>query len=265
MVSSGMSDRISGQTMGHGTLLGKDDPPAVTVTNPQGRSPFLLVGDHAGNAIPKALGTLGISEEDRARHIGWDIGTAALGDLLAAALDAVLVRQTYSRLVIDCNRDPGASDAIPKVSDGSMIPGNEGLDDVERTARVREIHGAYQQAIAAEIARRSAAGMTTVLVSLHSFTPVFGGTARPWHIGILHDSANDGFALGLLRWLREQDDLVVGDNEPYTMDGTDHTVPCHAFPSLAYVEIEVSQAGLSDARGIAAWASRLDRGLRAAL
>lgn len=251
--------------MGHGTLLGKDDPPAVTVTNPQGRSPFLLVGDHAGNAIPKTLETLGISDEDRARHIGWDIGTAALGDRLAVALDAVFVRQTYSRLVIDCNRDPAAADAIPEVSDGIIIPGNQGLVDVERKARVREIHEAYQQAIAAEIDRRSAAGMATVLVSLHSFTPVFGGAARPWNIGILHDGANDGFALDLLKWLRGQDGLVVGENEPYKMDGTDHTVPRHAFPSLPYIEIEVSQAELSDARGIAAWASRLDRGLRAVL
>jgi predicted N-formylglutamate amidohydrolase len=211
------------------------------------------------------LGTLGISDEDRTRHIGWDIGTAALGDRLAAALDAVFVRQSYSRLVIDCNRDPGAADAIPEVSDKTNIPGNQGLGNDERVARVREIHEAYQQAIAAEIARRSAAGMATVLVSLHSFTPVFSGTVRPWHIGILHDGANDGFALGLLQWLRGQGDLVVGDNEPYEMDGTDHTVPRHAFPSLPYVEIEVSQAGLSDARGIAAWVSLLDRGLRAVL
>jgi predicted N-formylglutamate amidohydrolase len=265
MVSSGMGDRISGQTMGHGTLLGKDDPPAVTVTNPQGRSPFLLVGDHAGNAIPKALGTLGVSEEDRKRHIAWDIGTATLGDRLAAALDAVFVRQTYSRLVIDCNRDPDAADAIPEVSDGTMIAGNQGLGDVERRARVREIHETYQQAIAAEIGRRSVAGIATVLVSLHGFTPVFGGAARPWHIGILHDGANDGFALGLLQWFRGQEDLVVGDNEPYKMDGTDYTVPRHAFPLLPYVEIEVSQAELSDEGGIAAWASRLDRGLRAVL
>jgi predicted N-formylglutamate amidohydrolase len=260
-----MGDRISGQTMGHGTLLGKDDPPAVAVTNPQGRSPFLLVGDHAGNAIPKVLGTLGISDEDRARHIGWDIGTAALGDRLSVALDAVFVRQTYSRLVIDCNRDPDAADAIPEISDGTAIPCNQGLDDAERTARVREIHEAYQQAIAAEIARRSAAGMTTVLVSLHSFTPVFGGTARPWSIGILHNGANDGLALDLLQWLQKQDDLVVGDNQPYKMDGTDHTVPRHALPSLPYVEIEVSQRELSDARGVAAWASRLESGLRAVL
>ncbi len=246
-----------------GTLLGPDDPPAYTIINPQGSAPFLLVGDHAGNALPRALGTLGVSDEDRKRHIGWDIGTAVLGERLAKALDAVFVRQTYSRLVIDCNRNPEAADAVPEISDGTIIPGNRHLTAFDRSARIAEIHETYQQAIGAEIARRSAAGMATLLVSLHSFTPVLGGVARPWHVGVLHNGASDSPARGLLGWLQAQPGLVVGDNEPYIMDTTDYTVPRHAFPSLPYVEIELSQGELGTAESIAAWADRLAAGLRA--
>jgi predicted N-formylglutamate amidohydrolase len=262
MADSELSRRSASEATG---LLGRDDPPAVIVTNPQGRSPFLLIGDHAGNAIPKRLGDLGVSAVDRARHIAWDIGVASLGERLAMALDAVFVRQAYSRLVIDCNRDPDSADAIPEISDGTIITGNAALDGVDRDRRIAEIHEPYQRAIAAEILRRTALGLPTLLVSLHSFTPLFGGTARPWEIGVLHDGANDALALRLLAWLEAQPSLVVGDNEPYRMDGTDHTVPRHAFPSLPYVEIELSQGRLADEPGIASWAVRLADGLRAVL
>jgi predicted N-formylglutamate amidohydrolase len=237
-----------------GTLLGEQDPPAASVINRQGRSPFLLIGDHAGNRVPALLGTLGLPLAERERHIGWDIGIGALGEALAARIDAVFVRQTYSRLVIDCNRDPASAEAVPETSDGTAIPGNSGLNAADRAARVADIHAPYQAAITAEIARRS----ETILIALHSFTPVMGGIARPWDIGVLHDGANDGYARGLLARLSARGDLVVGDNEPYRMDATDHTVPRHAFAAgLPYAELEIRQDRLGTAADVAWWAELL--------
>jgi predicted N-formylglutamate amidohydrolase len=252
-----MAIDLQGTSEGVSGLLGREDPPAVSVVNPQGRSPFLLVGDHAGNSIPRALGDLGLSATDRTRHIAWDIGVAALGRALAARLDAVFVSQTYSRLVIDCNRDPGSADAIPTISDGSAIPGNLSPD---RAARVAAIHAPYQAAIA----ERIAGARETVLVALHSFTPVMAGQARPWAIGVLHDGHRDGVARRLLAGLQARAGLVVGDNEPYRMDGTDHTVPRHAFTGgLSYVELEIRQDLLAaDPEG---WAGLLSEELTAAL
>jgi predicted N-formylglutamate amidohydrolase len=239
-------------------LIAADDPPPVRVINPQGRSPFLLIGDHAGNRIPSGLGTLGVPAGEMQRHIAWDIGIAELGEALSATIDAVFVRQTYSRLIVDCNRDPQAADAMPAVSDGSVVPGNQALDDAGRAARVAAIHAPYQAAIAEELARRDAAGQITFLVSLHSFTPRMNGHDRPWQIGILHSGGDARFALALLKLLREQDDLCVGDNEPYAMDGIDYTVPLHAFAARRrYVEIEIRQDLLSSVDQAQAWASRI--------
>lgn len=246
----------------HEALLSAEDPPAVRIDNPAGRSTFLLLGDHAGNAVPAKLGHLGISSADLSRHIGWDIGVAELGALLAEALDAVFVHQTYSRLVIDCNRDPAAADAVPETSDGTVVPENRGRSEKERANRLAEIHQPYQAAIADEIARRAALGMTTVLVSLHSFTPVMAGIARPWDVGVLYEGGNTAFALALLKGLARDDALVVGDNQPYRMDDTDHTVPRHAFGSaLRYAEIEVRQDLISAPAGQSLWAATLAREL----
>jgi predicted N-formylglutamate amidohydrolase len=246
------------------SLLAAHDPPAVRVINPDGRSSFLLIGDHAGNAIPAALGTLGLGPADLSRHIAWDIGIGALGALLAAELDAVFVRQSYSRLVIDCNRDPASAEAVPDVSDGTVIPGNAGSGDAERAARIDAIHAPYQAAIGAEIARRESEGRETRIVSLHSFTPSMGGVGRPWQIGILHDTGRTDLAQAMLGHLRQRGDLIVGDNQPYVMDATDHTVPRHALPNgLDYAEIEIRQDLLVSAEQQENWSRILAATLRA--
>ena len=238
----------------NGDLLALDDPTPVIVENPCGRSPFLLIGDHAGNLIPQRLGTLGLDEADRTRHIAWDIGVAALGQALATALDAVFIRQVYSRLGVDCNRAPDAPAAMPETSDGSRIPGNRGLSAADRAERVRCIHAPYQEAVAAEIARRGAAGQPAVLIALHSFTPRMNGFDRPWHAGVLHDGGDATFAKAVLARLRAMRDLVVGDNEPYRMDLTDYTVPHHAYQGgMPYVELEIRQDLLGTAEGIERW------------
>lgn len=241
---------------------GPANPAPVIVFNPHERSPFLLLGDHAGIAIPAALGTLGLGAADLARHIACDIGVKGLGEALAERLDAVFVHQRYSRLVVDCNRDPQAPDAIPERSDGTVIPGNVGLDATDRAARIAAVHAPYQAAIAAEIARRAE---PPILVSLHSFTPVMAGQARPWDVGILHDAGEVRFAHAMRDALAARGDLVVGDNEPYRMDSIDYTVPRHAYAAgLAYAEIEVRQDHLADAAGQRRWAAIIEAALRAA-
>ena len=241
-------------------LLGADDPSPIVTINPTGASSFLLIGDHAGNHIPAVLGDMGLGPAERVRHIAWDIGVAQLGEMLSTALDAVFVRQVYSRLVIDCNRRPDAPDAMPAVSDGTTVPANATLDDAARAARVSAIHTPYQAAIGTEIARRQAAGQATILIALHSFTPVMRGIARPWQIGILHDGGDTGFARALLAALADEPDLTVGDNEPYRMDLIDYTIPRHAYPDrLPYAEIEVRQDLIDDEQGCRAWCDRLAR------
>jgi len=251
--------------MRSGGLLGPRDPRTVSLVNPAGASPFLLIGDHAGRAVPEALGDLGLLEEDLRRHIAWDIGVRDLGEALAARLNAVFIAQTWSRLVIDCNRDPDRTDAIPEVSDGAVIPGNIGLTPEDRAARIAEVHAPYQDAIAVELARRAEEGRETVLVALHSFTPRMNDFDRPWDAGVLHDGGDLTVAKAMITVMRETPGLTVGDNEPYKMDGIDHTVPRHAFGAgLAYVELEVRQDHLSSTAGVTLWAGRIESWLRRA-
>lgn len=251
-------------------LLQCNDPRPVAIVNPAGASSFLLIGDHAGNRVPERLGDLGVGAGDLSRHIGWDIGIAGLGALLAERLDAVFVAQTYSRLVVDCNRAPGAPDAMPEISDGTLVPANAALSATERDARVDAIHAPYQQAIADEIARRDAAGQATVLVALHSFTPVMNGPrnngARPWQVGVLHDRGDASFARAVLTRLRSDGRWTVGDNQPYAMDTIDYTIPRHAYPRMMpYVELEVRQDLVADAAGQRHWSDALATVLEDAL
>ncbi len=258
-------DQNSNDVTASGGLLGAADPPAVDVINPQGSSPFLLIGDHAGNLIPGMLGTLGLAAKELKRHIAWDIGIADLGRALAATLDAPFIAQRYSRLVIDCNRDPLSPEAVPRESDGTTIPANHGMDPAHWQMRVAAIHTPYQHAIHEELLRRRAHHINTTLISLHSFTPVLDGQDRPWHVGVLHGGHNDRFARRLLDRLQQNDGLIVGDNEPYKMDATDHTVPRHAFPKLPYAELEVSQSILGAPQDIAHFSDLLATALSAAL
>jgi len=237
-----------------GSLLDDDESAPTVAVNPAGRSPFLLLGDHAGKDIPRRLGTLGLARADRERHIAWDIGTRRLGELLAKSLDATFIHQRYSRLVIDCNRDTTAADAIPETSDGTVIPGNERLADEARMQRIEAIHAPYQRAIAAELSRRAADRHATIIVSLHSFTPVMAGKPRPWSIGVLYSDGDTRFAAALLDILAREMGEGVGDNEPYRMDETDHSIPRHAFASgLPYAELEIRQDLIGEPAGQERW------------
>jgi predicted N-formylglutamate amidohydrolase len=244
-------------------LLQPSDAPPVRAAREGARSDVLLLGDHAGNAIPASLGDLGISSDDRRRHVAWDLGIHALGHELAIALDATFLWQPFSRLVIDCNRDPRSRAAIVEVSDHTPIPGNRDLDEAARDLRREAIHAPYQRRIAEEIAARCARGTAPTLVSLHSFTPRMDGQSRPWHVGILHDRGNTALSHAMLRRLAREPGVVSGDNEPYRMDGIDHTIPLHAYPgALAYLEIEFRQDLLADDEGVRLWAGRFAGWLR---
>ena len=249
----------------HSSLLAADEPQPVRLLRPDGTADFLLAADHAGKLIPRALGTLGVVEGERQRHIAWDIGIAAVTESLTALLDATAVLQTYSRLVIDCNRAPGHPTAIPALSEATAIPGNQGLSAADRAARKRAIFDPYHTAIAGLIETRNTAGRRTVLVAMHSFTPVFKGVARRVEVGVLyhHETALSRIMLDLLR---AEGDLAVGANEPYAItDDSDYTIPVHAEArGLDHLEIEIRQDLIADGAGQTAWARRMARLLSAA-
>lgn len=241
-------------------LLAAAEPSPIAVCNAGGRSPFLLVADHAGNAIPRALHSLGMTETQRRRHIAWDIGIGAVSRLLADALDAPLIQQNYSRLVIDCNRPPGSPTSILEVSELTPVPGNAGLSEADKAARVHDIFRPYHDRIEAELERRRQAGRPVALISMHSFTPVYHGVARPWHAGVLYNR-DRRFADLLLPLLRREAALVVGDNQPYDVsDATDYTIPVHGERrGLPHVAIEIRQDLIADEKGQRDWSTRLAR------
>lgn len=241
-------------------LLSAEDVPPVQEFNESGRSPFFLTGDHYGRLIPRALGDLGVPETELTRHIAWDIGIAGVAEQLAKHLDAHLIVQRYSRLVIDCNRPPHVASSIPRISEATTIPGNEGISREAAAMRRAQIFDPYHRRIDEIIDQRRRAGLPTVLVSLHSFTPIYAGIARPWHIGTLYHRDTHLPPL-LLKLLRAEGDLVVGDNEPYAVsDETDYTIPVHAEArGLMNTGIEIRQDLISDAAGEKTWADRLAR------
>jgi predicted N-formylglutamate amidohydrolase len=197
------------------------------------------------------------------RHIAWDIGIAGVATLLAKDLGVHLIAQRYSRLVIDCNRPFKSSSSVPLFSEATEIPGNGGLTREQITARQQAIFVPYHARIAQALDARKACGLPTILVSLHSFTPIYAGIARPWHIGMLYQY-DDRLPHMLRDKLRAEGDLVVGDNEPYAVsETTDYTIPVHGEKrGLMHTGIEIRQDLIMDQAGQHEWAERLGRILR---
>lgn len=258
-------------------LLGADEPSPVLLHPPgagvdawaAGGSPFLLAADHAGKRLPRRLGDLGIPAAELDRHIGWDIGIWGVTTRLAELLRTVAIGQGYSRLVIDCNRNPAWASAVPEVSESTAIPGNAGLSAAAWAARVAEIHAPYHAALAGAVRARLAAGRPLLFVAMHSFTPVYKGVSRPWHAGVLHDvedARSRPLADAMLDLLRAEPGLVVGDNEPYVLAATsDHSVPTHAQANgVRYLELEIRQDLIAGEAGQGEWAERLARLIPAA-
>lgn len=242
-------------------LISESDPGAVELI--AGEAPLVITGDHAGNLVPRALGGLGISAAELGRHIGWDIGAAAVAQALAAALNATAVLARYSRLIIDPNRPLGDPDCIPAVSDGTPIPANADLSAEDIAARADAFYWPYHRAVDHQIARLRALGKPPVVLCMHSFTPALSAReqARPWHVGVMF-SYDDRLGRALIANLSAEPGFVVGENQPYSGFIHGYAQKLHGLAqALPHSQIEVRQDLIGDPAGQVRWAKILARAL----
>lgn len=237
-----------------GSLLEGEEQSAIVV-NGGGASPFVLICEHAANRMPKKLGKLGLAQDDLQRHIAWDIGAEQTARLLSRLIDAPLVLQRYSRLAYDCNRPPEAADAMPEVSETTVIPGNKKLSAEDRMMRIREIYRPFHAAVADLLDQRAARRSSTMVLSIHSFTPVYKGVPRSVELGILHDH-DTRLSTQLIKGFPN---VKARLNEPYgPKDGVLHTLNLHAAPrGLKHAMIEIRNDLIGAPRGQDEWAQRL--------
>ncbi|MFT4582163.1 MAG: putative N-formylglutamate amidohydrolase [Gammaproteobacteria bacterium] len=246
-------------------LLNRHEPHPVTVERPDGRSGFFLSCDHASNRIPEALGNLGLASSELGRHIAWDIGAAGVARHLSRQLDATLVLQNYSRLVIDCNRPHDHEHLIPALSEATAIPGNLGLTKAHRTQRVSEVFTPYHDSIGKLLDERVQNRLATAYVAIHSFTPTYLEKPRPWHIGILC-RGDKRMADFMLKQLKATTSWCIGENQPYQIDDKDYGIPTHAENrELPHVLIELRQDLIATETGQFEWARLLAPVLHGAL
>ncbi len=238
----------------------RQDNEFVPVELVRGRtdSGLLIICDHASNRLPARYGTLGLPAHELDRHIGYDIGAEALARALAARLDLPAVISRFSRLLIDPNRGIDDPTLVPALSDGTIIAGNANVDAAEKAYRIAAFYAPYHDAIDRAIDAGTAAGRTPAVFSVHSFTPVWRGIARPWHAGVLWDR-DPRLARPLIDLLREDPRLIIGDNEPYSGALRNDTLFRHGTGrGLAHALIEVRQDLIADEEGVAAWTDRLE-------
>lgn len=239
---------------------------AVLVSNARGQSPFVIVCDHASNRIPAKYGTLGLTNTQRLTHIAWDPGALAVSHALSDLLDAPVVQSTVSRLIIDCNRDLEAPDLIWTLSESTPIAANENLEPAERQYRIDHFHRPYHASIETLLEARRHAGRETILVCMHSFTPVYNGAARPWPIGLIH-GRDIGYTKALFDALKAEDpSLNVGWNEPYAaLNGVTLTLEKHGDArGLEATMIEIRHDEILEPAGVTLWSTRLARCLEMA-
>jgi predicted N-formylglutamate amidohydrolase len=239
---------------------------AVETFNPNGQAPVLILSDHSGCQIPSYLDDLGLPEDERKRHIGWDIGATDMTRRLAIKLDAAAVLNHVSRLVIDPNRYPGTSTSIPAIADGTFVPGNQNLSEQERKNRIRLSFVPYHRAISRQIAKLRRRIDAPVIIAMHSFTPSMQRSWRPWHAGVLYADDNR-LARPVLDGLRAFDEFCIGDNQPYSGNHPDsYSLQFHALrPGFPNVAFEVRQDLISTKETAEAWADRLHQVLQPAL
>lgn len=241
-------------------LIAPDEPAPAVIEQADGRSPMLVIADHAGNLVPRSLQQLGLPQSELERHIGIDIGILGVCRELSGILGATLIHQRYSRLVIDCNRHPQYESAFAAVSDQTPVPGNTGLAVADAARRITEIFMPYHAAISRELDRRENAKRPTALIAMHSFTPHHKvlKAARPWPVAVLFNR-DTRIADGLIRGLRDEAGLNVGVNEPYKVDDeSDYAVPVHGEQrGVPVVEIEIRQDLIATVEGQKKWAALL--------
>ncbi|KQZ14514.1 N-formylglutamate amidohydrolase [Mesorhizobium sp. Root554] len=231
---------------------------SVRVTNPAGTSPLVLTCDHASNFVPPEYGALGLSQTELSEHIAWDPGALAVAHGISSRLDTALIETRISRLVLDCNRPLDAPDLISEVSETTPVPGNKGLSAAERKARIARCWTPFHDAIDAVLEDRDDAGLASWLVSVHSFTPVYKGVHRPWHIGIIHDE-DARLAAPLIAALEALPGITVGVNEPYSpADRVYFTLEKHARPrGLPCAMIEIRNDEIRNEAGQIKWVTAL--------
>ena len=231
-------------------LLSAGEPSPYHVLNPLSTRPLLLVCDHASCRFPDRLGDMGLDPFARRCHLAIDIGAGSLTEKLAELTGATAVLAQYSRLVVDCNRqlmDPGA---FLEYGDGILVPGNRNLHQDEKDRRAEAIYWPYHRAIDEQLRRLRVAGMTPTFVSIHSFTPVLNGEARPWQIGVLWDK-DRATAEAFIEGYRAAG-YETGDNEPYSGKAPqDYTIDTHAEGAgLPHVGIEIRQDLVDTIEGV---------------
>jgi predicted N-formylglutamate amidohydrolase len=223
--------------------------------NEAGSSALVLICDHASNRIPRDYDDFGIAQSDLTRHIAWDVGAAAITEILARRFDAPAILSEVSRLVIDCNRQFDDPNLIPAISDGTALPVNKDITAGERERRWNTYHQPYHQAIEDLIDSKLAAGKQPVIAAIHSMTPALYGITRPWQIAMCwHEDRR--LSAPMLEALRSYPDITVGDNEPYKLDpAEDYSVPFHAMRrGLMHLQVEFRQDEVADAKGQERWA-----------
>ncbi|HEY8564103.1 MAG TPA: N-formylglutamate amidohydrolase [Beijerinckiaceae bacterium] len=231
-------------------------PVPVEVIEGDVASGLLLLCDHASNAVPEDLGDLGLPPQAFGRHIAYDIGAAGITRSLARRLNAPAILTNFSRLIIDPNRGRDDPTLVMRLSDGAVVPRNARVDDAEVQARIARFYDPYDAAIAAAVTRALLADEPPMVVAVHSFTPVWRGWPRPWHVGILWDG-DDRLARPLIDGLAADPALVVGDNEPYDGGLEGDTIDRHATRfGLANALIEVRQDLIAEDAGQEEWAER---------
>lgn len=234
---------------------------SVLVTNARGNSPFVIACDHASNRIPPRYGDLGLSENERVSHIAWDPGALAVSLALSDLLDAPVVQSTVSRLIIDCNRDLDAPDLIWTLSEKTRIAANEHLGAAERNYRITHYHKPFHASLETLLEARRHAGQETILVCMHSFTPVYHGVERPWPIGLIH-GVDTRYTKAVADALKAEDpELNVGWNEPYAaLNGVTLTLEKHGDGrGLDATMIEIRNNEILEPAGVTHWANRLAR------
>ncbi len=232
------------------TLLSLDDVSPYITLNPKSITPVLLVCDHASNRFPKSLGTMGLDYLDRLSHITVDIGSRATTESLAKQLNTTAILCQYSRLIVDCNRNLSDNSAYLDKSDGVDIPGNQNLNDNEKEIRESEIYWPYHNAIDTQISRLKRQKVSPIIISIHSFTPVFNGNKREWEVGVLWDK-DPTTARIFINKLTDAG-FLVGDNKPYSgKDLEDFTLDYHAETiGLPHVGIEIRQDLINNDDGV---------------
>ena len=248
---------------GEYALIGPGDPPPFMTYNDHGKSPVLLVADHASPFFPAGLNQLGLADWVLERHVACDLGSAMLTRFLADRLDAQAVLAGFSRLIIDPNRKLDDPSACPEVSDGIAIPGNIGLSAENKVLRVQSFFKPYHDAITGKLDGLEQQGLVPAMISIHTCTPVFDRIIRPWHIGIMWDK-DPRIPRSLIEHFDRIDEICIGDNEPYSgRHPHDFTIDYHAEPAgLPHVGIEVRQDPVADSEGAQKWAGILADGLK---